>query len=255
MMAPSEPTKPATTGAAAFVLVPLAEGGGGVALPSAPGALAEVDGGGDAPPPPGVVDGAGAMGAGGEPGEVVGAGAGAETAGDGGEAGVAAGAGRGAAPEGGGDDGLSAGAAAGGGEDGLGRGAGDGGDIVGGAPAPGGVRAPVRSARTTTMSFSLARQLASLPLMKKKGPERSSVNTVLPSSNFWRYEETLHALYAAGSTRSTESVSLGYTNTARTCTIGHASWQHVIARRRRKKKESLRSWSPIWKRSLPAQVL
>lgn len=226
-MAPSEPTKPATTGAAAFAFafVSLVEGGGGVALPSAPGPLAEADGGCDAPPP-GVVDGAGAMGGGGEPGVVVGAGEGAETAGDGGEAGAAAGAGRGVAPEGGGDEGLSAGGAAGVGEDGLGRGAGDGGDIVGGAP--GGVRAPVRSARTTTMSFSLARQLPSLPLMKKKGPERSSVNTVLPSSNFWRYEETLHALYAAGSTRSTESVSLGYTN---------------------------RSWSPIWKRSLPAQVL
>jgi len=188
------------------------------------------------------VDGAGAMGGGGEPGVVVGAGAGAETAGDGGEAGAAAGAGRGVAPEGGGDEGLSAGGAAGVGEDGLGRGAGDGGDIVGGAP--GGVRAPVRSARTTTMSFSLARQLASLPLMKKKGPERSSVNTVLPSSNFWRYEETLHALYAAGSTRSTESVSLGYTNTARTGTIRistrHGS-RHVIARRRKKKRRRRRS--------------
>ncbi|KAF0895039.1 hypothetical protein E2562_006757 [Oryza meyeriana var. granulata] len=36
---------------------------------------------------------------------------------------------------------------------------------------------------TTTMSFSPARQLASLPLMKKKGPDRSNVNTVLLSSN------------------------------------------------------------------------
>jgi hypothetical protein len=227
MMTPSEPTKPATTRAAAFVFASLAEGGGGVALPSAPGALAEADGGCDAPPP-GVVDGDGAMGSGGEPGVVAGAGPGAEAAGDGGEVGVAAGAGRGAAPEGGGDEGLSAGAAAGGGEDGLGRGAGDGGDIMGGAP--GGVRAPVRSARTTTMSFSLARQLASLPLMKKKGPERSSVNTVLPSSNFWRYDEVLHALYAAGSTRSTESVSLGYTNTARTGTIRISTHDRSVTR-------------------------
>lgn len=177
-------------------------------LPSPPGAPAEAEGGCDAPP--GVKDGDGAMGgAGGEPGV---AGAGADVVGEGGEAGVPAGAGIGAAPpEGGGDDGLSAGAAAGGGvEDGLGRGAADGGDMVGGAPGG------VRSARTTTMSFSLARQLDSLPLMKKKGPEWSNVNTVLPSSNLFTYDVTLHALYAAGSTRSTESVSFGYTNTART---------------------------------------
>jgi hypothetical protein len=118
---------------------------------------------------------------------VVGAGAGAEAAGDGG---VAAGAGTGAAPGEGGDDdgGLVAGAAAGGEEGGLGSGAGD----VGGAA--GGVRVPERSARTTTMSFSLARQLASLPLMKKKGPERSNVNTVLPSSNLETYDEVLQAL-------------------------------------------------------------
>lgn len=150
--------------------------------PSPPGALAEPDGGEDDDPPPGVgvVDGDGvwAAGAGGELGAVVvGAGAGAEAAGDGGEVGVAAGAGTGAAlPEGGDDDGLVAGA---GGEEG-GLGSGVGGDVGG---AAGGVRVPERSARTTTMSFSLARQLASFPLTKKKGPERSSVNTVLPSSN------------------------------------------------------------------------
>lgn len=172
MKAPSEPTKPATTGAAV-------EGCGGVVElpPSAAGALAEAVGGGE-PPPAGVVGvGAGGelgvvvgTGAGGELGVVVGAGAGAK-AGDVGEVGVAAG----AADEGGDEDGLVAGAgAAAGGEGGLGSGGAD--DGVG-------VRLPERSARTTTMSFSLARQLASLPLTKKKAPERSNVNTVLPSSN------------------------------------------------------------------------
>ena len=37
-----------------------------------------------------------------------------------------------------------------------------------------------------TTSFSLAQQLASLPLMKKKGPGRSSVNTVQPPWNLAR---------------------------------------------------------------------
>jgi hypothetical protein len=86
-----------------------------------------------------------------------------------------------------------------------------GGMVVGGA---GGVHAPLWSGMTTTMSFWLARQQASSPLMKKKGPERSSVNTVLPSSNLLTYDDVLQALYAAGSTRSTEFHSFGYTNTA-----------------------------------------
>lgn len=133
---------------------------------------------------------------------VVGADAGAEPAGEGAMVGVVAGAGIGAA-----DGGVGMGAAAGG-VVGLGIGVADGGGMAGG------VRAPLRSARTTTMSFWLARQLPSLPLMKKKGPERSNVNTVLPSSNLVMYDDVLHALYAAGSTSSTESVSLGYTNTA-----------------------------------------
>jgi hypothetical protein len=94
----------------------------------------------------------------------------------------------------------------------VGGAGGDGGGmVVGGA---GGVHAPLWSAWTTTMSFWLAQQQASSPLMKKKGPERSSVNTVLPSSNFLTYDDVLQALYAAGSTRSTEFHSFGYTNTA-----------------------------------------
>ncbi|KAF0920592.1 hypothetical protein E2562_035736 [Oryza meyeriana var. granulata] len=60
---------------------------------------------------------------------------------------------------------------------------------------------------TTTMSFSPARQLASLPLMKKKGPDRSNVNTVLPSSNLppANDADVLHALYAPSSTSTTRA--------------------------------------------------
>lgn len=136
----------------------------------------------------------------------------------------------------GGDDGLIPGAAAGGvmeggdggGEAGLGTGAAEvGGMDEGGGVGerPGGVWL---AASTTTMSFSPAAQLAPSPLMKKKGPERSSGNTVLPPSNLVMYVVVLHALYAAWSTRSTESVSFGYTN---------------------------RSWSPIWNRIRPAHAL
>jgi hypothetical protein len=238
MYAPIEATEPATTVDA--LLCPLPEGGVGVVVlpPSAPGGvLAPPDGGVGAPPglvdapgggggaPPGLGgDGFVAPGAGGElAGVVVGADAGAEGA----EVGVVAGGGIIGAPEGG--VGM-VGAASGGGivgapEGGVGmvEGAGDGGGIVvGGAVdgggmvvgGAGGVHAPLWSGMTTTMSFWLARQQASSPLMKKKGPERSSVNTVLPSSNLLTYDDVLQALYAAGSTRSTESHSFGYTNTA-----------------------------------------
>jgi hypothetical protein len=243
MYAPIEATEPATTVDA--LLCPLPEGGVGVVVlpPSAPGGvLAPPDGGVGAPPglvdapgggggaPPGLGgDGFVAPGAGGElAGVVVGADAGAEGA----EVGVVAGGGIIGAPEGG--VGM-VGAAAGGGMvvGGTGDGGGmvvggavdGGGMVVGGA---GGVHAPLWSAWTTTMSFWLAQQQASSPLMKKKGPERSSVNTVLPSSNFLTYDDVLQALYAAGSTRSTEFHSFGYTN---------------------------KSWSPMWKLILDAHAL
>ena len=88
---------------------------------------------------------------------------------------------------------------------------GDGGDEIGigtgaaeadgGAPDDGGIGEGLggvwSAERTRTMSFWLAAQPAWLPLMKKKGPERSSVNTVLPPSNLARYAVVLHALYAA----------------------------------------------------------
>ena len=53
---------------------------------------------------------------------------------------------------------------------------------------------PLRPARTMTISFSLARQLASTPLIKKKAPAWSSVNTVFPSANFLSYDDVLQAL-------------------------------------------------------------
>jgi len=156
---------------------------------------------------------------------------------DGGDMGLGIGAADGGNMEGGDEEGLGIGAAEGGVmeggdggdmEGGLGRGAADVGGmegVVGVGARPGGVWL---AASTTTMSFWLAAQLGWLPLTKKKGPERSSVNTVLPPSNLVTYAVVLHALYAAWSTRSTESVSFGYTN---------------------------RSWSPIWNRILAAQVL
>jgi hypothetical protein len=99
----------------------------------------------------------------------------------------------------GGDEGLGTGAMEGGDggdmEGGLGRGAADIGGMAGGVgEGPGGVWS---AASTTTRSFWLAVQLAWLPLMKKKGPERSSVNTVVPPSSLVRYVVVLQALYAA----------------------------------------------------------
>jgi hypothetical protein len=139
---------------------------------------------------------------------------------EGGDIGLGMGAPDGGAMEGG-DIGLGMGAPDGGameggdgGDDGLGSGAADVGGMAGGiGERPGGVWS---AASTTTMSFWLAVQLAWLPLMKKKGPERSSVKTVLPPSNLVMYVVVLQALYAAWSTRRTESVSFGYTNTAKT---------------------------------------
>jgi hypothetical protein len=238
-------------GVGVVVLPPSAPGGvlappdGGVGAP--PGLVDAPGGGGGAPPGLGG-DGFVAPGAGGElAGVVVGADAGAEGA----EVGVVAGGGIIGAPEGGvgmvgaaagggmvvGGTGDGGGMVVGGAVDGGGMvvgGAGDGGMVVGGTGdvggmvvggaggdgggmvvgCAGGVHAPLWSAWTTTMSFWLAQQQASSPLMKKKGPERSSVNTVLPSSNFLTYDDVLQALYAAGSTRSTEFHSFGYTNTA-----------------------------------------
>jgi hypothetical protein len=108
----------------------------------------------------------------------------------GGDAGVVGGMGAG-------DDGGGALGLAGGGDEGGGAvvGAGGGeeaGGVVDGAGAP---PVPLRPAASTmTMSFSLARQLASTPLMKKKAPEWSSVNVVTPSVNFFTYDDVLHAL-------------------------------------------------------------
>jgi hypothetical protein len=99
----------------------------------------------------------------------------------------------------GGDGGLGTGASDGGaieggdgGDDGLGSGAG----VVGGMEGGVGKRlgGVWLAASTTTMSFWLAMQLPWLPLMKKKGPERSSVKTVFPPSNLARYAVVLHAL-------------------------------------------------------------
>jgi hypothetical protein len=153
----------------------LAEGAGG-----ARGAPAGTDGGG--------VDALG--GGGGVLGVVVaGGGAEAELAGGGGDATVGAlGAGEDAAGGGGGVE-RGGDGDAGGGAVGV-----AGGGTVGvvGAPLP---PVPLRpAARTMTMSFSLARQLASTPLMKKSAPARSSVTTVSPSSNFFTYDDVLQAL-------------------------------------------------------------
>ncbi|KAF0924774.1 hypothetical protein E2562_014573 [Oryza meyeriana var. granulata] len=133
-----------------------------------------------------------AAGASGELGVVVvGAGVGAKAPGNG------AGAGAIGETKGTGDGaklgvGVAVGAGDGGEDSGVGIGA------TGGGTAGGGVWRPLRSAMTTTMSFSPARQLASLPLMKKKGPDRSNVNTVLPSSNLPLANDAdmLHASYA-----------------------------------------------------------
>ncbi|KAF0914412.1 hypothetical protein E2562_028500 [Oryza meyeriana var. granulata] len=121
---------------------------------------------------------------------VVGAGVGAKAPSDG------AGAGAIGETKGAGDGaklgvGVAVGAGNGGEDSGVSIGA------TGGGTAGGGVWRPLRSAMTTTMSFSPARQLASLPLMKK-GPDRSNVNTVLPSSNLppANDADVLHASYA-----------------------------------------------------------
>jgi hypothetical protein len=114
----------------------------------------------------------------------LGAGAGGVAVAGGGLEGDGAG---GVAAAGGGLEADGAGEAAGGGVEELGAGGG-----AAGEEPP--LELPLRPARTMTMSFSLARQLASTPLMKKKAPARSSVKAVLPSENFLSYDDVLHAL-------------------------------------------------------------
>jgi hypothetical protein len=189
--APTEPTRPGDTvkpapfrwlESAACGFVPV------VPFPCVPGpgGLAE-DGGGAPAGADGGVDGG--VAAGGDDDEAGGGVVGAGAAG-GGDAGVVGGVGAG-------DDGGGALGLAGGGDEGGGAvvGAGGGeeaGGVVDGAGAP---PVPLRPAASTmTMSFSLARQLASTPLMKKKAPEWSSVNVVSPSVNFFTYDDVLHAL-------------------------------------------------------------
>nr|CAB3448935.1 unnamed protein product [Digitaria exilis] len=178
-----------------FAVVPCALGAGALAG-GAGEAPAGADGGGVGEAPLGAGGGGvtGVLG-----GVVVGADAGggtdAEVAGGGGEA---AGGDGGAAEVAGGGDGDASG--------------GDGGAGVVGAGAPPPVSL-LPAARTMTMSFSLLRQLASTPLMKKRAPGRSRLYTVSPSSNLCTYADVLQALYSDGSTSSTESWSFGYTNT------------------------------------------
>jgi len=213
MQAPKELAKPVTTVRAAPFLSLEAPAGGDdgvpVELAVAPcalgaGELAEGAGGACGAP-------AGASGGGGVDDD---AGGGDDALGAGGDddAGggvlrvvVGAEAGGGAEPAGGagaggGGDAVVGALGGAGDEDGGGvelAGGGDAGDAGGGAVLGAVAPLPVpllRVARTMTMSFSLARQLASTPLMKKSGPERSSVTTVSPSSNFFTYDDVLQAL-------------------------------------------------------------
>jgi hypothetical protein len=188
MQVPNELAKPvATVKAAPFLSLEEPAGGDDgvpVELSVAPCALGAGElaaGAGGAP--------AGADGGGGVD-DALGAGGAADAAG-GGVAGVVAGA---EAEGGGGDAAVVGGAPLGAGDAGVGgaelAGAGGGGAVLGaGAPVP-----LLRAARTMTMSFSSARQLASTPLMKKSGPALSSATTVSPSSNFLTYDDVLHAL-------------------------------------------------------------
>nr|BAD25216.1 hypothetical protein [Oryza sativa Japonica Group] len=164
--------------ATAACAAPFAAGGGddvalGFLAPCALGAFADGGAGGDD------ADGAGDAGVGVEGGDDAGGGvvgaAAPDELGDGGEAG--------------GGDGDDGGGLAGAGD--VGGGAVD---EAGGGDGAVAVAVPLRLARTMTMSFSPARQLASTPLMKKKAPARSSVKTVLPSANFWSNDDVLHAL-------------------------------------------------------------
>lgn len=75
----------------------------------------------------------------------------------------------------------------GGGGDSSPEGAGDGVRVVDPASDGEGDGAAVlldRSARTTTTSFSLLRQLSFTPLMKWKAPDRLNLKTVCPSTYF-----------------------------------------------------------------------
>jgi len=212
MQAPNEVAKPvATVRAAPFLSLEPAGGDNGVPVelavaPCALGAgeLAEGTGGACGAPPAGAGGGGGFDDAGGGEDTL---GAGGDDDAGGGVLGVVVGAeaGGGAEPAGGagaggGGDAVVGALGGAGDDDGGGvelTGGGDDGDAGGGAVL--GAGAPplvplLRVARTMTMSFSLARQLASTPLMKKSGPERSSVTTVSPSSNFFTYDDVLQAL-------------------------------------------------------------
>ena len=196
---PARPAAPVTVSVAPFCSLEPAGGGDDdvpvefVLPPSAPaGAFAEGAIGGAPVGADGVGSGgdAGAVGdevGGADAGEEAGGGAEAE-AGGGAEVGLGA---LGAGAAGSGEGGVAGGGleAAGGGDDVAGAGAA--GDEGGGAAA---VPVPLRPARTMTMSFSLARQLASTPLTKKKAPAWSRVKTVLPSANFLSYDDVLQAL-------------------------------------------------------------
>lgn len=187
MLAAAEPASPAAPVTVIPALFWLLEPAGGdapvefVDPPSAPAGAVAGGGIGGAPAgADGVGDGGGEELGGADGGDEA-TGAEAE-AGGGAEVGLGAlGAGAGGvAVAGGGLEADGAGDAAGGGVEVLDVGGGAAGE-EGGAPP---VALPLRPARTMTMSFSLARQLASTPLMKKKAPARSRVKTVLPSVNF-----------------------------------------------------------------------
>lgn len=188
---PARPAAPVTVSAALFrSLEPAGGGDDDVPVefvpPSAPaGAFAEGAIGGA----PVGADGVGSGGDAGAVGDEVGGADAGEEAGGGAEAEAGGGAEVGLGALGAGAAGSGEGGVAGGGDDVAGAGAA--GDEGGGA-AP--VPEPLRPARTMTMSFSLARQLASTPLTKKKAPARSRVKTVLPSVNFLSYDDVLQAL-------------------------------------------------------------
>jgi hypothetical protein len=201
MQAAAEAAAPVTMNPALFWLVEPVGGDAPVVFvdpPSAPAGAVAGGGIGGAPAgADGVVDGGeelgGADGGDKAAGAELGVVAGAEAeAGGGAKVGLGAlGAGAGGdAVAGGGLEADGAGDAAGGGVEVLDAGGGAAGE-EGGAPP---LELPLRPARTMTMSFSLARQLASTPLMKKKAPARSRVKTVLPSAIFLSYDDVLQAL-------------------------------------------------------------
>lgn len=191
---PASPTAPVTVVPALFRSLEPAGGGAPVEFvdpPSAPaGAFA---GGGVGGAPAGGDELGGADGGDVAAGAELGGVAGAEVeAGGGAEVGLGTvGAGAGGVAVAGGVEADGEGDVAGGGVGVADAGGGAEGDDGGGALPE---AFPLRPARTMTMSFSLARQLASTPLTKKKAPARFSVNTVLPSVNFLSYDDVLQVL-------------------------------------------------------------